>query len=57
MLAKSIFADALPMRVLPALLCAAIVYPNVGFAAQTMIGTPPWPVGYQSVGPRPPRLC
>ena len=29
---KTILADALPMRILPALLCAVIIYPTVGLA-------------------------
>ena len=31
-LSKTIFADALPMRILPALVCSAVVYPTVGLA-------------------------
>lgn len=34
-LAKTVFADALPMRIVPALLLAAIIYPTVGLAGAT----------------------
>ena len=39
MLARSIY-DGLLQRVLPALLCAAIVYPMAGLSASTAAGPP-----------------
>ena len=40
-LSKTVFADALPMRILPALVCAAIVYPSVGLEGIVDIDAPP----------------